>query len=62
MSNNDCFEFNEIRISKERSMFLLKKIIIKEKINLNDRTKIDSIMVKQIKDLLEEEVKCYSNH
>ena len=61
MQNDDYFEFNGIKIKRDKTMLLLKKIIMKEAINLNDKAFSDSAMVKQIKDLLEEEVKCYSN-
>ena len=40
---------------------LKKKIILQENINLKKREKSDQNMVKWIKNLIEEEVKCYSN-
>lgn len=59
MPNDITFEYNGVIVEKDRTMKLLKKIIILEATNLKSKEKSDSAMVKQIRDLLEEEVKCY---
>jgi len=47
-------EIDTIKIDR-----LLKKIIVREKINLKTREKTDAQMVQMIKKLIEEEVECY---
>ncbi|MDR2407305.1 MAG: hypothetical protein LBE13_04225 [Bacteroidales bacterium] len=59
MPNDITFEYNGVIVEKDRTMKLLKKIIILEATNLKSKEKPDSAMIKQIRDLLEEEVKCY---
>ena len=61
MANNNDFEFGDIVINGDRTVRLLKKIIVEEATNIKSKAKTDSIMVKFIRELIEEEVKCYSN-
>jgi hypothetical protein len=56
MPSDMTFDYNGVTVEKARTMNLLKKIIILEATNLKSKEKNDSIMIKQIRDLLEEEV------
>ena len=53
---NDDFKMGQEQIER-----LKKKIIMQENLNLKNREKTDAQMVKWIKDLIEEEVKCCLN-
>ena len=58
------FEFGDpaiVKISSDRTNRLLKKIIVEEATNYKSKSKTESTMIKYIRDLIEEEVKCYSN-
>jgi hypothetical protein len=64
MTNNTDFEFGNpviIKISNDRTNRLLKKIIVEEATNIKSKGKTEVVMIKYIRDLIEEEVKCYSN-
>jgi hypothetical protein len=50
---------NGVEIDTEKVERLLIKIILREKNNLKTREKTDAQMVDMIKNLIEEEVKCY---
>lgn len=50
-----------IVIDEEKLKRLERKIIIQENLNLKTRDKNDQQMIHWIMDLIEEEVKCYSN-
>ena len=52
---------NGIPIDEKVAYRILKKIIIKENANLKTKDKSEGQMVKVIQDLIQEEVKCYSN-
>lgn len=61
MMNDKDFEFGNTRISNDRTIRLLKKIIVEEATNIKSKGKLDSGMIKFIRELIEEEVKCYSD-
>lgn len=50
-----------IIIDDEKIKRLERKIILQENINLKTREKTDQQMINWIMELIEEEVKCYSN-
>jgi hypothetical protein len=50
---------NGIKIDAEKAQKILKKLIIKEKINIKTKQYNDREMVRMIKKMLEEEVECY---
>jgi hypothetical protein len=54
MTNND-FEFNGVEINEDRTLRLLKKVIMEEARNIKSKEKNDSTMAKYIRDLIEEE-------
>ncbi|MDR0606467.1 MAG: hypothetical protein LBG80_19500 [Bacteroidales bacterium] len=56
MPNDMTFDYNGVIVETAKTMKLLKKIIILEATNLKSKEKNDSAMIKQIRDLLEEEV------
>jgi hypothetical protein len=56
MPNDMTFDYNGVIVETAKTMKLLKKIIILEATNLKGKEKNDSAMIKQIRDLLEEEV------
>ena len=59
MENTNSTMVNGIEIDYAKINRLLKKIIIKEKINLKTKQYNDREMVKIIKKMIEEEVQCY---
>jgi len=61
MTNENVFEFGGVNISNDRTLRLLKKIIVEETVNIKSKGKTEQVMIKYIRDLIEEEVKCYSN-
>jgi len=52
-------EFEGVEIDETKAHLLLRKIIIKERINIKTKQYNDSEMVKNIKKMIEEEVECY---
>lgn len=48
-----------IKIDQSKVDLLLKKVITAENANIKTRTHNDVDMTKKIKDMIEEEVKCY---
>ena len=48
-----------IEIDKDKVNKMLKKLIIREKNNLQTREKSDGQMVQMIRKMIEEEVECY---
>lgn len=52
-------KINGVEIEVDKADALLKRIIIKEKINLKTKQYSDAEMVKQIKKLIEEVAECY---
>lgn len=50
---------NGVEVDTEKAERLLKKLIIKERINLKSKELNNSQMVKAIKKMIEEEVQCY---
>jgi len=50
---------NGVEINTEKVDRMLRKLILREKTNLQTREKSDIDMVKMIKKLIEEEVECY---
>lgn len=50
---------NDVVIDIRKVELMLKKIIMREKVNLKTREMTDAQMVQVIKNLIEEEVKCY---
>lgn len=50
---------NGVEINTEKVDRMLRKLILREKTNLQTREKSDGDMVKMIKKLIEEEVECY---
>lgn len=59
MSINGKVFVNSIEIDAEKAQKMLKKLIMREKINFKTKQYNDSEMVKMIKKLIEEEVQCY---
>ena len=54
-------ENREIEINEKSIERLKKKIIIAENNNLKTKNKSDKAMIDDIKKMIEEETKCYSN-
>lgn len=54
---NDSID--EIVVDERKVKKILRRIIVEESKNLKSQEKSDQQMVKQIKDLIEEEVECY---
>ncbi len=50
---------NGIEIDIEKAQLILRKLIIKEKNNIKTKEYNDSQMIRIIKKMIEEEVKCY---
>ena len=50
---------NGVEIDTDKVDRMLRKLILREKTNLQTREKTDSQMVAMIKKLIEEEVECY---
>ena len=50
---------NEIKVDETKVKFLMKKIVLKENLNLKTHEKNDAEMVKSIRKEIEEAVKCY---
>jgi hypothetical protein len=50
---------NGVEIDPEKAQLMLKKLILKEKINIKTKQYNDSEMVRKIKKMIEEEVQCY---
>lgn len=57
----DEIKTNEITVNEKAVERLKRKIIVQENLNLKTRTKTDQQMIAWIKNMIEEEVKCYSN-
>lgn len=47
-------------VNPEVAKRILKKILVKENMNLNQKTKTDREMVKEIQNIIQTEVKSYS--
>lgn len=50
---------NEVKINTQKADTMLKKLIMREKINIKTKQYNDSEMVRMIKKMIEEEVQCY---
>lgn len=59
MNNNDLVEVNGVEIDTQKANNMLRKLIMREKINIKTKQYNDSEMVKMIKKMIEEEVECY---
>lgn len=59
MEDNEGVVINGIEVETKKADLMLKKIILKEKINLKTKQYNDGEMVRQIKRMIEEEVQCY---
>jgi len=59
MDNTNPTIINGIEIDTEKAQKMLKKLILKEKINIKTKQYNDSEMVKMIKKMIEEKVQCY---
>ena len=59
MVNNKIEIINGIEVDTERAQKLVKKLIVKEKINLSTKEKSNPEMIKEIKKMIEEAVECY---
>lgn len=59
MNHDNKVKVNDIDINMQKADILLKRIIVKEKINIKTKQYNDSEMVRMIKNMIEEEVKCY---
>ena len=59
MSNQNLVIVNGVEIDTSKAQFMLKKLIMREKINIKTKQHTDIQMVNQIKKMIEEEVKCY---
>lgn len=59
MNNGDIIEINGVEINSTKAKLMLHKLIMKERTNLQTKELNDVEMVKYIKNMIEEEVKCY---
>lgn len=59
METNEKEIVNGIEIDVAKAQRLIKKVIVKEKRNLSTKEFGSAEMVKKIKKMIEEEVKCY---
>ncbi len=59
MDHDNKVKVNDIDINLQKADILLKKLVMKEKINIKTKQYNDSEMVRMIKNMIEEEVKCY---
>lgn len=59
MNNDDFVKVNGVEIDSQKADYMLKKLIMKEKINIKTKQYNDSEMVRMIKKMIEEEVQCY---
>jgi len=59
MNKNNISVINNIEVNNEKIKRLLGKLIIKEKTNIKTKELNNVQMVKLIKKMIEEEVKCY---
>lgn len=59
MENNKLVTINGIEVDTEKVQKMLKKLIVREKINIKTKQYNDGEMVKMIKKMIEEEVQCY---
>lgn len=59
MNNDEFVKVNGVEIDSQKADYMLKKLIMKEKINIKTKQYNDSEMVRMIKKMIEEEVKCY---
>jgi len=59
MTNNNIEIVNGVEVDTEKAQRMLKKIIFKEKNNLSTGKLSNNEMIKEIKNMIEEEVKCY---
>ena len=59
MSNENLVIINGVEVDTNKAQFMLKKLIMREKINIKTKQHTDIQMVNQIKKMIEEEVKCY---
>lgn len=59
MENKYPIIINGIEIDTEKANRMLKKLIMREKINIKTKQYNDVEMVKIIKKMIEEEVQCY---
>jgi len=59
MDHDNNIKINGVDINIQKADNMLKKLIIKEKINIKTKQYNDSEMVRMIKKMIEEEVQCY---
>ncbi|APV43670.1 hypothetical protein Dform_00310 [Dehalogenimonas formicexedens] len=59
MNNGEIVTVNGVEIDTRKIDILLRKLIMKEKVNIKTRQYNDVEMVKLIKKMIEEEAKCY---
>ncbi len=59
MDNTNSVFINGIEIDTEKAYRLMRRLVIKEKINIKTKQYNDSEMVRMIKKMIEEEVQCY---
>ncbi len=50
---------NGVEVDTEKAERMLKKLIVKERINIKSKELNNSQMVREIKKMIEEEVQCY---
>lgn len=50
---------NGVEVDTEKAERMLKKLIVKERINIKSKELNDTQMVKKIQKMIEEEVECY---
>lgn len=59
MNHDNEIKINGVEIDVQKADKMLKKLIMKEKINIKTKQYNDSEMVRMIKKMIEEEVQCY---
>jgi len=59
--NNEEILAGGVKIDVKKANVMLKKLILREKVNIKTKQYNDGEMVRMIKKMIEEEVKCYSN-
>lgn len=59
MSENSIISIDGIEIDEDKVRTMLTRLIIREKKNIKSKQYNDVEMVKMIKKMIEEEVKCY---
>ena len=59
MENKKTENINGIDVDVEKAQKLIKRVIVKEKINLSTKEFSNPEMIRRIKKMIEEDVECY---